>query len=594
MCGIFGYIGKKNNAPEIVIDGLKRLEYRGYDSWGIATTSEEKGTEQLYVYKKVGKISEMRDTSAFPKSTLAIGHSRWATHGGVTDANAHPHWNSKKTLALVHNGILENYAEVKAELMKKGVKFITETDTEVAVHLISHYLESGLDLRKAVLKASARFDGRFAFVLFSIHSNSIIAVRRGAPLIVGVGKNETFIASDIPAFLPYTDKVNYLDDHEMVELLPEGPKFYSLKTGKSIEKRLITIEWQIEDAEKGDFEHYMLKEIFEQKETILRAINQDPEEIMELAKLIKNARGAFFTGCGTAGKVAQIGVYAFASIAKRHINFTPSSEFTLFHHFLKPETLILAISQSGETADVIEAMEVGKKSGSTLASLVNVKGSTIDRMCDYTLLIKAGPEKAVASTKAATSQISLLLLLAYASAGELDSGRKLLVETASKINDLLNPRYLKHISKIAQKFKKSRDIFIIGRGANFPIALEAAIKIQEVSYIHAEGFAGGELKHGPIAMIQKGTPCIVLVGDDETRPEIISNALELKARGAEIIGIGPVREAVFDHWMYVPASGIASPIVNLIPIQLFAYCLACARGLDPDMPRNLAKSVTVK
>lgn len=591
MCGIFGYLGKKSNAAELVIEGLKKLEYRGYDSWGVATPQEN---GELFVHKQVGKISEAKNVGTLPSSSLAIGHSRWATHGGVTKENAHPHWDTKKTIALVHNGIVENFAEIKAELQEKGVEFDTETDTEVAVELISLYFAEENDLKIAIRKAVQRLEGRFAFVLFGLGEESIIAVRQGAPLIVGIGEKENFIASDIPAFLKYTNTVQYLDDGEMVEISAAGADFFDIKSGVAKEKRLITIEWNIQDAEKGNFEHFMLKEIFEQKETILRAIHQDPKEIEALAELILKARGVFFIGCGTAGKVAQIGEYFFASIAKRHVNFAPASEFRLFHHFLKPETLILAISQSGETADVLEALETGKEAGSTLASLVNVQGSSIARMSDHSLLIKAGPEKAVASTKAATSQIALLFLLAYATAGKIDTGQKLLIETASQINDMLNPRYLEHIESIAARYKDASDMFIIGRGANYPLALEAAIKIQEVSYIHAEGFAGGELKHGPIALIEKDTPCLVLVGDDEAKKEILSNAMELKARGARIIGIGPEREEVFDEWMKVPSSDIASPLVNLIPIQLFAYSLAVAKGLDPDMPRNLAKSVTVK
>jgi glucosamine--fructose-6-phosphate aminotransferase (isomerizing) len=590
MCGIFGYIGTKDTAIELVIEGLKKLEYRGYDSWGIA--APDNGS--IFVHKQVGKISDAHELLDIPKNTIAIGHSRWATHGGVTNENAHPHWDTKKTIAMVHNGIFENFEEVKQELRQSGVAFETETDTEVAVQRIAQYMGLGDSLHVSVQKTVRELQGRFAFVIFAAGEQKIIAVRRGAPLIVGIGKGETFIASDIPAFLEYTNTVNYLDDEEMVEITNEGARFFSLMDNTPVEKRLITIEWKNEEAEKGAFEHFMLKEIFEQKETILRAINQDVKAICDFAQLIKKANGVFFTGCGTAGKVAQIGEYFFATIAKRHVNFTPASEFVLFRHFLKPETLILAISQSGETADVMEALEVCKKAGSSVASLVNVQGSSIARLSDHSFLIKAGPEKAVASTKAATSQISLLLLLAYCVADNLEEGQKLLMETASKINDMLNPRYLEHIQQIAEKLQYTSDIFIIGRGPNFPLALEAAIKIQEVSYIHAEGFAGGELKHGPIALIQKGTPCLVLVGDDESKKEIISNAIELKSRGAKIIGIAPENNEVFDEWMRVPKSGQASPIVNLIPIQLFAYALAVARGHDPDMPRNLAKSVTVK
>ncbi len=587
MCGIFGYLGKRDNALEIVIKGLQKLEYRGYDSWGVTTDING----ELFCHKKVGKISEANlDDFKDKKAKLAIGHTRWATHGGVTDANAHPHFDPEKKIAVVHNGIIENYLEIRDELGKEN--FVSETDTEVIAHLIAKYRKDN-PFKEAVLKAIQRLEGRYAIVVLNVGENYLIAARRGSPLIVGVGKDEVFLASDIPAFLEYTQDVNYLDDNQMV-IVNDGVEFLNLDTGEPIKKRLINIDWKAESAEKGEYDHFMLKEIMEQKDCIHRAINQSTDEIMHIAQQIKDSRGCFLSGCGTAGKVCMAGEYFFSLIAGRHVNFAPSSEFPVYHHFLRPESLLIVISQSGETADVLEAMEAAKKKGAKVLSIVNVEGSTIARQSDFSLHIKAGPEKAVASTKAATSQMALLLLIACAMKGELQEGRRLLAEVASKINDMLNPRFLTYIKNVAEKIKDQENVYIIGKAENYPMALESAIKIQEVSYVHAEGFAAGELKHGPIALITEGTPCIALIANDEVKQDIINNTMELKARGAYIIGISPENQEVFDEWIKVPDVGVASPLVNIIPTQLLAYYIAVLRGLDPDMPRNLAKSVTVK
>lgn len=587
MCGIFAYKGYQKNAPKIVFEGLKNLEYRGYDSWGIAWKKDHK----ISVHKERGKISEASD-KAFKneQSTLAMSHSRWATHGKVTQKNAHPHQSSDGQITVIHNGIIENYVELKKELGSK--RFKSQTDTEVIAELISEFCQK-MDFEAAVKKACTRLEGRYAFIAMSEENDQLIAARRGSPLILGVAPDEWFLASDIPAFLAHTQEVNYLDDDQMV-VIGEEAKFIDLLTDSEIKKRTITIDWTEEEAQKGDYDHFMLKEIMDQKETIMRAINQDEKEILKIADYIKKARGVFLSGCGTAGKVCMAGEYFFSVVAKYHVNFSPASEFPIYHHFLRPESLLIVLSQSGETADTLEAMQVVKDKGAKVLSLVNVQGSSIARASDFSLLIKAGPEKAVASTKAASSQMSLLLLIAYAVAGKLEEGKKLLIETASKINDMLNPRFLKYIKEVADSISHSENTYIIGKAANYPIALEAAIKIQEVSYIHAEGFAAGELKHGPIALITEGTPCIALIAEDEVKNDIINNTVELKSRGAKIIGVAPHMHESFDHWIRVPDAGIASPIVNVIPIQLLAYYLSTKRGVNPDMPRNLAKSVTVK
>lgn len=587
MCGIFGYIGPRENGLELVVKGLQMLEYRGYDSWGVATVLDG----ELFVEKKVGKISEAKTDGFINKKTgLAIGHTRWATHGGVTDINAHPHFSSDRKVAVVHNGIIENYEEIREELGREN--FISDTDTEVIPQLISKYLKE-MPFKEAVQKAVQRLSGRYAIVAIAVGEKLLIAARRGSPLIVGVGQDEFFLASDIPAFLEYTQNVNYLDDNEMV-VLDGKVEFLNIDTGQLIQKRLVNIDWKAESADKGEYDHYMLKEIMEQKDSILRAINQDTDDIMHIAQTVKNSRGCFLSGCGTAGKVCMAAEYFFSIIAERHVNYAPSSEFPIYHHFLKPESLLIVVSQSGETADVLEAMDAAKSKGAKVLSIVNSEGSTIARQSDFSLHIKAGPEKAVASTKAATAQMALFLLITTAMKGQLQEGRRILAEVASRINDMLNPRFLDYIKEVAEKIQKHENLYIIGKAENYPMALEAAIKIQEVSYVHAEGFAAGELKHGPIALISEGTPCISLVANDEVKSDVINNTIELKARGAHIIGISPDKHDVFDEWIKVPDVGVASPLVNIIPVQLLAYYLGVLRGLDPDMPRNLAKSVTVK
>ncbi|MDD3861757.1 MAG: glutamine--fructose-6-phosphate transaminase (isomerizing) [Candidatus Gracilibacteria bacterium] len=592
MCGIFAYYGPKKNAPKLVIEGLKKLEYRGYDSWGIAY----KIPNDIIIHKKIGKISDVKIKDLNPaQSNISIGHSRWATHGGVTQKNAHPHFTENKEIVLVHNGILENYLTIKKDLIKKGHKFISETDTEVIAHLIEEYCKKH-SFEDSVKLAIKEMEGRYAIVVMKKDENEIIAARKGSPLIIGVGenKNEYFIASDIPAFLAYTNKVIYLDDNQLAFINNKKTSFFDIEENAHIQKRKVQIDWDIESAEKGQFPHFMIKEITEQKDTLSRAINQDPKIIERVANEIKKAYGTYLVGCGTAGKVCMVGEYLFAKIAKKHINFKFGSEFRSQKNFLTNKSLMIAVSQSGETADTLEAIEIAKQKGVKIVAIVNAENSSIARMADIVIPIKAGIEKAVASTKATTSQLAILTLLAYACNGGINEGKQLLISTASQINDMLNPRYEQHIMKLAKKIKDVESMYIIGRNANYPIALEAAIKLQEVSYIHAEGFAGGELKHGPIALISKNTPVIVLVENNEYRNEILSNAIEVKARGGYIIGVSPIKEEVFDFWIKVPDTGDSYPIVNIIPVQILAYQLAVLRKNNPDMPRNLAKSVTVK
>jgi len=591
MCGIFGYVGKRQDAGSIVIEGLKNLEYRGYDSWGVAM----KTNNELFLKKNIGKISSIKGSQFLQPSSLAIAHTRWATHGGVTDLNAHPHTNEDHSIAVVHNGIIENFESLRKDLLSKGHSFVSETDSEVIPHLIEDELRKTHDFASAVRNACKQFKGRFALLALHTGSNTLVAARTGSPLIVGVGRDDGyFIASDIPAFIEHTRFVQYIDDGEMVITDGHSIFFMDIQTGMERPKREIEITWIPEQAQKGTYDHFMLKEIMDQKESIARAVNQDEEQIETLARAIRNAKGTFLAASGTAHKACMAAEYFFSVIAKHHVNVASACEFKLYHHFLVPESLLIVVSQSGETADVLEAMQIAKSKGAKVLAIVNVQGSTIDREADYTLYIHAGPERGVASTKALTGQMAVLMLIAFALDSRLQEGKTLLLETASHINDMLNPRYIERLEHLAQCINAKENLYIIGRSWNYPMALESAIKVKEVSYIHAEGFAGGELKHGPIALIEKGTPCIALIGNDEVTLDILNNAIELKARGAFVIGIAPERHAAFDEWIKVPDAGTAQAIVNIIPIQILAYYLAVQRGKNPDMPRNLAKSVTVK
>lgn len=586
MCGIFAYVGKKDTAAVDVLYGLKLLEYRGYDSWGIAV----KNGKKLVIEKHVGKIGDAQ--TILPKSSLGIGHTRWATHGGVTVANSHPHLDCHHQLALVHNGIIENFQELKDDLIKKGHTFVSETDTEVAVHLIEENLKTQ-GFATAVKNAFSKIQGFNAFVVANAASSEIIAVKSGSPLVAGIGKDGLYISSDVSGIIKHTRDIIFLEDNQMV-ILGEKLKLIQLPEGKEIKPKVNKIDWTFQETSKGKFSNFMLKEIYEQP-TVLRNLAQNySDTIRKIAKDIKKAKGTFFIGAGTAYHATLAGVYLFSKIAKKHVNTAPASEFNYLEDFLTKESLIIPFSQSGETVDVIEPLQRAKARKSKIIALVNTLGSTIYRMSDYAMLLGAGPEKAVASTKVYTAKIAALLLLAYETIGKRDEAEKLLLKTAKEIDRLLEKKQVQSIRKLAKKIHSAKDMYVIGRGISSSGALEAALKIKEVSYIHAEGLAGGELKHGPIALIEKGTPCIVFAPDDDTYDAIISNAIEIKSRGGHIIGISSKRADVFDDWIEVKDSGYATLISQIVPMQLLGCFLAMEKKLDPDKPRNLAKSVVVK
>lgn len=588
MCGIFGYVGKSNNAAEIVFSGLKCLEYRGYDSWGVGT----KVGDRIIIDKHVGKIGNAK--ISLPKSTLACGHTRWATHGGVTDINAHPHLDCSGKIAVMHNGIVENYLVLKKELVGKKHHFISETDTETVVHLIEEY-ERSFPFEEAVRLAFKRLEGRNAIIAVSVKDDSIVVAKNGSPIVLGIGNGENFIASDFWALIPYTKRVIFLEDGQITKVTNDNIRILSIDSAKQVKGKELDVEWEVENVEKGTYKHFLLKEIMEQGRTIAAAVAQDKNQIKKVSEMIKKSKGAYFVGCGTAAHACREATYIFSKIAKMHINFCVGSEFSYFSDFLKPDSLLVAASQSGETADILEAVSSARRKKSKVISLVNVAGSSLWRASDMQIPLRVGPERSVLSTKAFTGKLALFYLIAYIIAGKYEYGRKILLKTSKSVEKLLTDRkFIKKIKDIAEKIYKKNDLYVIGRGLHFPIALEAAHKIKEASYIHAEGFAGGEPKHCEISLISKGVPCLVFAPNDETRAAILSNAMEFKARGGYIIGISPNNEEVFDDWIKIPYLGITSPIISIIPAQLLAYYLALRRGCDPDKPRNLAKSVTVK
>lgn len=593
MCGIFGYVGPRTDAAKIVLEGLKRLEYRGYDSWGVAVVpTTEKSDDKIIVKKKTGKIGDAH-VNELPKSSFAFGHTRWATHGGVTDINAHPHMDCTGKIALIHNGIIENYEELKKKLVKKGHRFISETDTEVAVHLIEEYAKTML-FSKAVQKAFIEMEGLNAFIAMSTETNQFVAVRNGSPLVVGFGHEENFLASDASALIPHTKQVHFLEDDELALVSPKGIMIFNARTGDRVKPNKQVLTWTVAQAERGQYPFFMLKEIHEQSGIIADIAVEQTSNAKKLAETIKSSYGTYLVGCGTAAYACLAGEYFFSKIAKRHVNWAIGSEFSYHLDFLTKKSLVMALSQSGETMDTLDAIKKSKEKGARIFSLVNVLGSTLYRESEYKLLIGAGPEKSVASTKAFTAKLAHLILLAHAINGNVEVGQKVLGDAARAIKTVLAKPSAEKIAALAKKLKKADHMYVIGRGLSYPASLETALKIKEVSYIHAEGFAAGELKHGPLALIEKGTPCLAFLPNDETYGANLAGAMEMKARGGYIIGVSHKPHDIFDAYIPVKDAGVATIIPNVVVGQLLAYHLAIERGFDPDMPRNLAKSVTVK
>ena len=561
------------------------MEYRGYDSWGIAV--ENKG--KILCDRHTGKIG--RAKTSLPSSQIGLGHTRWATHGGVTVANSHPQLDCHKEIAVVHNGIIENYDILKKKL--KGHIFTSQTDTEVVPHLIEKYL-SKHSFSESVRKSFQLLEGLNAIIAIDIKQKRLFAAKTGSPLILGFGKGQNFIASDASCLLAHTDKVYYLEDGQMAEISDKEIIVRNIKTNKKLSIKKHKLKWKFKETKKGKYAHFMIKEIMDQPQVIRNILVNNSNELKKLSKVIKKSSGTSMVACGTGAYAALSGSYIFSKIAKKHINYAVGSEFGYTVDFLNKKSLVIALSQSGETIDIIESVKKAKEKGAKIAALVNVLGSTLYRLADYKILLNAGPEKAVASTKAFTAKLANLILLSYYFNPRQKQGKVLLNQAIKETERLLKPKSLAGFKKLAGNIYKQNHLYVIGRGLSYPIALETALKIKEVSYIHAEGFAAGELKHGAIALIQKNTPCIAFLPNDETYGATLSGAMEIKSRGGYIIGISRQPHEIFDHYIKVNDCGIATAIPNVVIAQLLAYYLSIKRGIDPDKPRNLAKSVTVK
>jgi glutamine---fructose-6-phosphate transaminase (isomerizing) len=592
MCGIFGYVGARDNAPQIVLEGLRKLEYRGYDSWGIAVQRD--GTAAYE--KQVGKIGQAETT--LPPSTIGLGHTRWATHGGVTRENAHPHLDCGGSLAVIHNGIIENYQELRREVFEAGHSLRSATDSEVVAHLLESELEgngrTGDGLVRAMLAVFRRLDGLNAIGVLDTASQRLVAAKSGSPLVLGWGEEANYIASDPNALLEHTRRLTFMENGQVALIDQHAIRVFESSSGRELPVDVTEVAWASEQADLGGYPDFMTKEINEQPAVLLRIAEEYEAQAHELADLIKKARGTYLIGCGTAANAALVAQYLFSRIAARHVNFAYGSEFGYLEHFIHKGSLAIALSQSGETIDIVDSVNAAKERGCTIAALVNVQGSSLYRLADFRVLLGAGPERCVLATKSFTAKVAILTMAAYASDGRLEEGQRLVEQAAAEVRALLHDERMETIQRIAERIRDSEHLYIIGRGPSYPLALEAALKVKEVSYIHAEGFAGGELKHGVIALIEQGSPCIVLAPHDETYHGILSGAMEVKARGGLIIGISPEDNEAFDLHIEVPDLGDAASLINVVPAQVLAYNLARLRGFDPDKPRNLAKSVTVK
>ncbi|MGH2617151.1 MAG: glutamine--fructose-6-phosphate transaminase (isomerizing) [Thermomicrobiales bacterium] len=588
MCGVFGYVGNRTDVGDAVVAALRSLEYRGYDSWGVALATHD----GLVVDKETGRING--NHRRYPKSMLGLGHTRWATHGGVTAANAHPHLDCSRRIAVVHNGIIENHSELREYLMARGHRFSSETDSEVVAHLVEVELTAGQNLAAAVAGTFALLEGYNAIVVMDSEEKRFAATKNVSPLIIGLGGTGTSVASDAIALDGHADRLIYLEDNQLALLAADQAEVLDRRTLQPARPFTVAAPRSRTDVGLNGHENYLSKEVSEQPDTLRRLVKQGRSEVEALAAAIRSARKVIFTGCGTAGNAALAGAYLFGKICGRDVMFVPASEFNYRAGPLDSLSLVVALSQSGETVDVLDAVGAAKRRGSLLAAIVNSPNSTLDRAVDVRVHLRAGIEQCVLATKSYTAMLAALLLTASQLDNNWPAGADAVERAADAIEEMLHDATRSQIREIGDRLTSHAHLFVIGRGEHYPSALESALKIKEVSYIHAEGFAAGELKHGVIALIEPGTPCLVLAPNDATRTDVLLGASELRSRGARIIGVGSSFDPVFDEFVAIPDAGVANVIVEAVPGQLLGYFAALARGHDPDRPRNLAKSVTVK
>ena len=586
MCSIIGYYGKNSAAP-IMVKGLKRMEYRGYDSVGVATEYDQK----IEVRKGVGKVSEVNDSECLDKlpGTIGIGHTRWATHGKVTALNAHPHSSTSGKIAIVHNGIIENFNELKEELEKDGFTFVSETDSEVIANLLQQNYNQTSNVKKSIIKTVSKLKGHYAFV--AMFENGILAAARyHEPMIIGIGKDDYFLSSDVLGFIEKTDDAIYIDNGNFVILDSSGMQICDFE-GTPVKHQITKVSKEFADAYKGDYAHFTLKEISEQPETILNAGKKTESAIEQTADFIKHAKNVYMTGSGTSYNAALVAKYLMSKYAKVKIEPIISSELPTLHDSIEPNSILIAISQSGESADVLEAVNIAKKSNAKILAIANHKNSALVHESSLFIGMNCGPEVGVAATKSFTSQLAIIYKITEKLCeGCLDLDFK---EVSNSISKILSNH--SKIQSIAKELKNVSDIYVLGRGIHYPIASEAALKLKELTYIHAEGIPGGELKHGPLALMDSNVYVIIINPNDSTYTDTLTSAREIKARGAKIIGISDKNSDVYDHWIEIPSIKESMfPLIEIISIQLLSYYSAVEKDTDPDYPRNLAKSVTVK
>ncbi len=599
MCGIIGYLGHRPAKP-ILIEGLKKLEYRGYDSAGICVLEKD----VFLVDKKIGPVAGLAKSSEKmeTRGSLGIAHTRWATHGAPSEKNAHPHFDCREDIAVVHNGIIENYQSLKKVLIAEGHKFRSETDSEVLAHLIEKFYQGNLET--AVVKALNLVEGSYGLVALSRRENKLVAARQSSPLIIGIGEKETFVASDIPAILKHTKKVIYLKDKDIAIITAKGCKIKK-QDGQAVDREIEEVKMNVAQIEKGGYKHFMLKEIFEQPTSLSQVLSgriKNGRIKLSITASPKKIKRIIIVACGTSWHSALIGKYLIEEIARIPVEVDYASEFRYRHPLVSASDLLIAISQSGETADTLAALREAKSAGAQTLGIVNVVGSTMTREVDSGVYLHAGPEIGVASTKAFTSQVAAIILLALYLKQE--AGNKLEPKILSDLKNL--PEIIREalkvdaeVKKLARKFKDKANFLYLGRGVNFPVALEGALKLKEISYIHAEGYPAAEIKHGPIALVDNKMPVVFIATKNDLTEKIISNMQEIKARGGQIIAVVDRDyediERLADHLLKVPAANrLLAPIVNIIPLQLLSYHIANGKGINVDKPRNLAKSVTVE